>query len=168
MPRKHLKRIAIACGISFILLFSILLVRIQSYWEASEERSRSTAFLKTTDRRLPRAQLRVSFPSSTPPLFQSTEFYRTIINSNLFRPLGWRPPRPKNLYRLIGTIIPTDGEMQPRAILQGTASNKTQTVSVGDRLDAETTVTDIQPKQVTLEKVEQRKTLKLNTAPWLK
>lgn len=95
-------------------------------------------------------------------------FYRTIVDNNLFRPLGWRPPRPKVLYRLIGTIIPTNGGTQPQAILQATGSNKIHTVTIGDRLDTDTTVTDIQLKQVTLEKVGQRRTLKLNIAPWLK
>ena len=37
----------------------------------------------------------------------SETYYRTIIDSNLFRPLGWKPPRPKPTYRLIGTVIPT-------------------------------------------------------------
>ena len=166
MLRKHLKHIAIACGIGFILLFFILLARTQPHWYVSDEKS--TALLKTTDHPLPGAQLRVPFHSSTPPPFQSTMFYRTIVDNNLFRPLGWRPPRPKSPYRLIGTIIPTDGETQPQAILRVTAGNKTHTVTIGDRLDADTIVTDIQPKQVTLEKVGQRRTLKLNIAPWLK
>lgn len=166
MLRKHLKHIAIACEIGFILLFFVFLARTQPLWYVSDEKS--TALLKTTDRHLSRAQLRVPLHSSTPPLFQSTVFYRTIVDNNLFRPLGWRPPRPKSLYRLIGTIIPTDEKTQPQAILQATASNNTHTATIGDKLDADTTVTDIQPKQVTLEKVGQRRTLKLNIAPWLK
>ncbi len=166
MLRKHLKHIAIVCEVGFILLFFVLLARTRPYWYTSD--GKSTALLKTADPPLPRAQLHTPFHSSTPPLFQSTVFYRTIVDNNLFRPLGWRPPRPKSLYRLIGTIIPTNGETQPQAILQATASNKTHTVTIGDRVDGDTTVTDIQLKQVTLEKVGQRRTLKLNSAPWLK
>ena len=100
--------------------------------------------------------------------FQTSKFYRTIIDNNLFRPLGWRPPRPREPYRLIGTIIPTDGKIGAQAILQTTRGNTTYTVTTGDTLDAGTTVIDIQAKQVTLEKAGKQRTLKLNTAPWLK
>ena len=99
---------------------------------------------------------------------QNPEFYRTIIDNNLFRPLGWRPPRPQEPYRLIGTIIPTDGKMGAQAILQTTHSNTTYTVTRGDTLDADTTVIDIQNKQVTLEKTGKQRKLRLNPSPWIK
>ena len=98
--------------------------------------------------------------------FQKSDFYRTIIDNNLFRPLGWRPPRPKEPYRLLGTILPTHGD--PKAILQATTKNKIHTVTRGDKLDADTTITDIQAKQVTLERAGQQRTLKPNPSPWLK
>ena len=82
--------------------------------------------------------------------------------------MGWRPPRPKEPYRLIGTIIPTDGKTVAQAILQTTRGNMTYTVMRGDTLDADTTVIDIQPKQVTFEKTGQQRVLKLNPTPWLK
>lgn len=100
--------------------------------------------------------------------FQETEFYRTIIDNNLFRPLGWRPPRPREPYRLIGTILPTDANTPKQAILQKTLVGSTYTVTIGDSLDKETTVTDIQQKQVTLENAGVQRTLRLNTTPWIK
>ena len=166
MSRKHLKRIAVACKIGFILFFCVVLTRIQPHWYTSD--GKSPVLLKTADPPLPRAQLHTPFHSSTLPLFQSTVFYRTIVDNNLFRPLGWRPPRKKEPYRLIGTLIPTDGQTPPQAILLTTRGHQTLTLSVGDKFDADTTLIDIQPKQVTLEKVGQRRTLKLNIAPWLK
>ena len=111
-------------------------------------------------------------PSTTPQGslkdFQKSDFYRTIVDNNLFRPLGWRPPRPREPYRLIGTLLPTNGNTPKRAILQRTTMGSTDTVTIGDTLDADTTVVDIQPKQVTLEKNGQQRTLKLNTTPLLK
>ena len=36
-----------------------------------------------------------------PPIdFDSEAYYRPIIENNLFRPLGWTPPRPIEPYRL--------------------------------------------------------------------
>ena len=99
------------------------------------------------------------------PRFQDPEFYRVIINNNLFRPLGWTPRRSKIVYRLLGTRIPTDGETRSQAILQSAAGNKI--VSTGETF-GEYTLTDIQRKQVTLEKGGEVQILKLNTAPWIK
>ena len=83
---------------------------------------------------------------------QISGFHRTIIENNLFRPLEWHPPRQKEIYRLLGTLIPTDENTPSQAILQSTTTRTTHIVSIGDRLDAETTVTDIQPKKGLLEK----------------
>lgn len=100
--------------------------------------------------------------------FQSSAFYRTIVNNNLFRPLGWMPPRPREPYRLIGTIIPTDASTSKQAILQSTTVGIIHTVSLGETLDTDTTVFDIQSKQVTLEKAGVRRTLHLNITSLLK
>ena len=100
--------------------------------------------------------------------FQTSKFYRVIIDNNLFRPLGWRPPRPRELYRLLGTILPTDANTPKQAILQRTAARTTNIVSIGDKLDADTRVVDIQAKQVSLEKAGVRRTLNLNTTRLLK
>ncbi|RKU25827.1 hypothetical protein C6499_14450 [Candidatus Poribacteria bacterium] len=81
----------------------------------------------------------------------SDAFYRTIIDNNLFRPLGWTPPRPIEPYRLLGTRLLTDKNTSPQAILQSTATNKTHIVTIGDKLDADTQAIDIQSKQIRLE-----------------
>ena len=46
--------------------------------------------------------------------FQASAFYRTIVDNNLFRPPGWTPPRPRFRYRLIGTLLPRDGDTPHR------------------------------------------------------
>lgn len=92
----------------------------------------------------------------------SDAFLRTIIDNNLFRPLGWRPPRPREPYRLIGTILPRDENTYPRAILQTTAGNKTYIVTIGDNLDTNTQVVSLQHKQVVLETDGKQRTLRLS------
>lgn len=99
--------------------------------------------------------------------FDSESFYRTIIDNNLFRPLGWRPPRRVEPYRLLGTVLPTDDRTSPTAILQTTAGNQTYIVMTGELLDASTEVVEIKPKQVTLETGGQRRTLKLTATHYL-
>ncbi|MDD9972762.1 MAG: hypothetical protein OXU27_02095 [Candidatus Poribacteria bacterium] len=101
------------------------------------------------------------------PVFDSESYYRAIIDNNLFRPLGWTPPRPKEPYRLLGTIVSPDADTPPQAILQTTVGNTTRIVVTGEKLDPDTEVVDIQPKQVTLSTKGQQRTLKLNAALWL-
>ena len=101
------------------------------------------------------------------PVFDSESYYRTIIDNNLFRPLGWTPVRPKERYRLLGTILSPDADTPPQAILQTTVGNTTRIVTTGEKLDTDTEVVDIQLKQVTLSAKGQQRTLKLNAALWL-
>ena len=97
-----------------------------------------------------------------PPVFEVSEtYYRTIIDNNLFRPLGWTPPRPSEPYRLLGTVLASDATTPPQAILQSTAGEKTYIVTLGSNLDANTQVVDIQSKQVTLSTQGQQRTLML-------
>ena len=98
---------------------------------------------------------------TTPIVFDAEAFKRTIIDNNLFRPLGWRPPRPIEPYRLIGTILPRDANTPPKAILQTTTGNTTHIVSLGEQIDASTEVVSIESKQVVLSADGQQRTLKL-------
>ena len=97
-------------------------------------------------------------------VFDAEAFKRTIIDNNLFRPLGWTPPRPVEPYRLISTILPRLENAPPKAIVQSTTGDQTYIVSFGDNLDAGTQIVDIQLKQVTLSTNGQKRTLRLNTA----
>lgn len=100
----------------------------------------------------------------SPKVFDAEAFKRTIINNNLFRPLGWTPPRPQEPYRLLGTIIPTDAKTPPKAIIQNIVRNQTHIVTIGDTLDTDTYVTDIQTKHVTLKKNGQPRQLTLKSS----
>lgn len=89
-------------------------------------------------------------------------FYRTIIDNNIFRPLGWTPPRPIEPYRLIGTLLPRDANTPPTAIIETTAGNRRHIVTIGETLDSETEVVSIESKSVVLASGGVRRTLRLS------
>ncbi len=119
----------------------------------------------------------VSLPASselrrvllTPPGdFDFASFKRTIVENNLFRPLGWTPPHPTEPYRLLGTLLPRDTNTPPKAIIESIAGNHTtHIVTIGEPLDASTEVVSIEPKQVTLSTDGARRTLKLTATHYL-
>lgn len=163
MSTSLLKYLTIACGVCVILVLPLLFASTQHRpFTPPDEILRGN----TPHRRIKPPPFTHDRDTQTP--FQETEFYRTIVDNNLFRPLGWRPARPKEDFRLIGTRIPTDGKTAPQAILQAMPENKTYIVTTGDTLAKDTIVTDVQSKRVTLEKAGRRRTLKLSTNPWLK
>lgn len=155
MLKRYLKYIAI----SALLILAILLGFLYRSTYTQRQPMIPTVTIGTSE--VPDTS--IADTPQTPP-----DFYRTILDNNLFHPLGWRPARPREPYRLLGTLIPCDGKSQAQAILQKNPAGKTYTVTIGDRLDGDIIVIDIQTKQVTLEKAGQRRTLILNTTPWLK
>ena len=152
MSTKHLKRIAgfcvLLCLFIYLCLIAIRLTppTIQLQTQTPTPRSPAPRFSLTT------------------PEFDSEAYYRTIIDNNLFRPLGWTPSRPQEPYRLLGTIIPIDAKIPPKAIIQNTIGNQTYIVTIGDTLDTDTHVTDIQTKHVTLKKNGQQRQLTLKSS----
>ncbi len=166
MARKCEKKLAITCGLSVILLLSLLLIHTLTaarHGRTDMDNTPLSELDKSPDKRIQTpAALQI------PIGFQDSDFYRTIVDNNLFRPLGWRPPRTRTAYRLLGTILPTEKRTEAQAILQSTTGDKIHIVTFGDTLDSETTVTDIQLKQVTLEASGQQKILHLNAVPWIK
>ena len=94
-------------------------------------------------------------------VFDAEAFYRTIIDNNLFRPLGWTPPRPLEPYRLIGTILPRGTNRPAEAVIESTEGKAISIVSVGETLDIETKVVSIENKSVVLESGGVRRTLRL-------
>lgn len=153
--KKYLKYIAI----STLLILAILLDFL--YRSTYTQRHLTIPTVTVVTSEVPDTS--IAETQQTPP-----DFYRTILDNNLFHPLGWRPSRPREPYRLLGTLIPCDGKSKTQAILQKNPAGKTYTVTIGDTLDTDTTLIDIQSKQVILEKRGQRRTLTLNTTPWLK
>ncbi len=168
MSTKHLKTsVFISIGVLVVLIFGFLGTRrVQTAASTQPQHETLTETTLPVSPRVFRKSL--STPQKSPTDFQKTDFYRTIVDNNLFRPLGWRPPHPREPYRLLGTLIPADANTPKQAIVQRTPTGSTYTVRIGEMLDTDTTVVDIQPKQVTLENAGVRRTLHLNTTPLLK
>ena len=59
-------------------------------------------------------------------------YYQSIIDYNLFRPLGWRPPDTSPKYELIATKILSKGSS--KALIKETRSNQTYYVGIGDQI----------------------------------
>ena len=164
---KHLKRLSFLGGLTLAVLFGILYNATQT-----QPKDSVASPPKTSETQHPTENLRFS-PTQTSAVmelqhFQTSEFYRVIIDNNLFRPLGWRPPRSREPYRLLGTILPTDRKHKAQAIVQNTVTKENHTARIGETLDTDTTLVDIQPKQVTLETSGAQRKLTLNTTPLLK
>ena len=109
MIKFILKSIVIAFGMGIILVLPLLF--------ANTQHLPSTPLNKTVRVSTPRGIIKRSLLTKDREAevsFQETEFYRTIIDNNLFRPLGWEPERPKEPFRLIGTRTPTDGRTSPK------------------------------------------------------
>ena len=76
------------------------------------------------------------------------DFYRVIVENNLFRPLGWQAPSREPKYVLVATLIDPHGKMA-RALLIESRSNKTYYVTTGEKVQ-EATVETIASRQVRL------------------
>ena len=100
---------------------------------------------------------------SIPPIvaFDSDAYYRPILDYNIFRPLGWTPARPREPYRLIGTVLPRSVDSPAQAIIETTSDRRRHLVSIGDNLDVETRVISIEGKSVVLESVGKSRRLNL-------
>ena len=96
---------------------------------------------------------------------ENAAFYKVIIDNNLFRPLGWTPPKNEPAYSLIGTAVGADGALSQATLLEK-RSNRYHFVTIGTKL-GDITVKDIQAKQVTLENAGKPVTLKAGELQFL-
>ena len=76
------------------------------------------------------------------------DFYRVIVENNLFRPLGWREPRREPEYVLIATWIESRGETT-KALLMERSSNQTYYATTGEKV-GNATIENIESKLVEL------------------
>ena len=91
---------------------------------------------------------------------ENAAFYKTIVDNNLFRPLGWTPPNNEPSYSLVGTAVDPNGAISQATLLEK-RSNRYHFVTIGTKV-GDMTVKDIQAKQVTLDKAGE--TIKLKTS----
>ena len=89
-------------------------------------------------------------------------YYDVIVENNIFRPLGWRPPARIIPYELVATMIyPANTKKRSTAIIKETRGEATHYVSIGDKIN-DTLVVDIAPKKIVLEIDAERITLKVS------
>ena len=93
------------------------------------------------------------------------DYYRVIIENNLFRPLGWQTPNREPKYVLIATLIESHGG-KAKALLMDNRSNETYYVAIGEKVQ-DATVEKIESKQVRLNISGQILTLKTPTIRFL-
>ncbi len=96
----------------------------------------------------------------------NSDFYKVIIDNNIFRPLGWRPPNREPQYTLIGTAIDPNGS-RVEAFISEERSNGFYIVGVGDKV-GDAIVKEIQQKKVTLDKNGETITLRKGNMQFLK
>ncbi|MDE0015389.1 MAG: hypothetical protein OXU51_04325 [Candidatus Poribacteria bacterium] len=92
---------------------------------------------------------------------ENAAFYKTIIDHNLFRPLGWTPPKNEPSYSLVGAKVVDPNEGVSQATLLERRSNRYHFVTIGTKV-GDMTVKDIQAEQVTLDKAGETIKLKQN------
>lgn len=108
----------------------------------------------------------VTNDAETLEAFEQTEFYRTIVENNLFLPLGTVAAKQPARYRLIATTTSANGDSRSTALIQSIAENETHVVTIGSKV-GEVTIVDIQPKQVAIETHGKQTTLELDNHLWL-
>lgn len=97
---------------------------------------------------------------------ENAAFYKTIIDHNLFRPLGWTPPNNEPSYSLVGTkAVDANGAISQATLLEK-RSNRYHFVTIGTKI-GDMTVTDIQAEQVTLDKAGEPIKLKIGELQFL-
>ena len=93
---------------------------------------------------------------------ENAAFYKTIIDNNLFRPLGWTPPNNEPSYSLVSTAVDSNGAISQATLLEK-RSNRYHFVTIGTKV-GDMTVKDIQDSRVTLDKAGE--TITLKTSEW--
>ena len=104
------------------------------------------------------------FSAPKPVRFQETEFYRTIIDNNLFRSLGWQKPVPRDPYQLLGTLVSgaTEGVWVSKAVIS--VGGEVRILGIGDALDGKTRVLGIDRHSAVLEQGGKERVLRLSVS----
>jgi len=103
--------------------------------------------------------------SSTSDSKGNQDFYKMIVDNNLFRPLGWRPPNKEPEYAFISTRTDRTGTFS-EAYIEEKRSNQLYIVGIGDKV-GEAVVKEIEEKKITLDKNGEMITLRSGNSPFL-
>ena len=93
------------------------------------------------------------------------DFYRVIIENNLFRPLGWRKPNREPEYALVATWIGTKGTVA-KALVMERKSSQLYYVARGEKV-GDAIVQNIAANQVSLKASDDIVTLKAESMEFL-
>ncbi len=96
----------------------------------------------------------------------NSDFYKVIVENNIFRPLGWRPPKREPEYAFIGTRIDPTGTLTEAYILEQ-RSNQFYIAKIGDKV-GDAIVKEIEQKEITLNKNGETITLRGGNMQFLK
>ncbi len=99
------------------------------------------------------------------PSNDNQNFYRVIVENNLFRALGWRKPKRESDYVLIGTLIEQNGKVA-KAFVMEQRSSRYYSVSVGEKI-GKSTVEKIEANQISLNTAGKTVTLKTDSVQFL-
>ena len=178
--RSIIAKLGIGCVVCLLLGFGILLyAQDQTKVEFIATKPEMSSFKKPEiDAAKMQAMMRMKEQAATQPnrfrgrqnregidFGENAAFYKVIIDNNLFRPLGWTPPKNEPAYSLIGTAVGVDGAVSQATLLEK-RSNRYHFVTIGTKL-GDITVKDIQAKQITLENAGQPITLKAGELQFL-
>ena len=178
--RSIIAKLGIGCVVCLLLGFGILLyAQDQTKVEFIATKPEMSSFKKPEiDSAKMQAMMRMKEQAATQPnrfrgrqnregidFGENAAFYKVIIDNNLFRPLGWTPPKNEPAYSLIGTAVGVDGAVSQATLLEK-RSNRYHFVTIGTKL-GDITVKDIQAKQITLENAGKPITLKAGELQFL-
>ncbi len=85
-----------------------------------------------------------------PVVQDPSDYYQIIVDNNIFRPLGWKPPNEEPEYTLIGTSFDPTGDSSEAFVLEN-RSNQFHIVTVGEKI-GDAIVKEIAEKKVSLYK----------------
>lgn len=94
------------------------------------------------------------------------DYFKVIVDNNIFRPLGWRPPKKEPEYTLIGTTSNPNSAYSEAIILER-RSNQLRTLKVGETF-GKVSVKEIKPKEVILDDKGKEIKLKMSSQQFLK
>ena len=107
----HIKNVLIACFL-FLLIFTIGAFLYRHYdqqsYSSMEPHSQKTSVKANSDKSKSKNNIHTDNKIAD-------EFYQQIIDNDIFRPLGWKPPKKPEQYILIGTASTPD-EVIPKLL----------------------------------------------------
>ncbi len=168
-----MKHLLTLIGFLVVIGFSITVFFVLGRWRGSEainipnvpgQQIEGTAQDIKTQKRTPRKQNPIQ-KSNDKTSNDPEDFYRVIIENNIFRPLNWKPTQPEPTYTLLGTAITPDGN-SATAYITERKTKQFYAVKIGEKI-GDAVVKKIQTKQVTLDKNGKMLSLSMVSVPFL-